>query len=158
LDPELLATYLALAGASRNVTSAQVEELVQQLTRIIAAAVERGEFAVADPALGPCRLTPVHRASAHDGKAPAPGELADSCLHAREHDVVHRVEVRMRAELLALVDRLEYLDRDLGWERHVTEDVADVDAPRERDRYGHDLEVERLVEPERVGECLPRGS
>ena len=48
-DPELFATYVALASDTRQVISAHVEELVQQLARIISAGVERGEFAGADP-------------------------------------------------------------------------------------------------------------
>jgi AcrR family transcriptional regulator len=49
-DPELFATYVGLAAESREVITAHVEELVGQLTRIVADGVERGEFGVADPA------------------------------------------------------------------------------------------------------------
>jgi AcrR family transcriptional regulator len=48
-DPEMFATYVALAGESREVIRAHVEELVRQLTGIISAGVEHGEFAVANP-------------------------------------------------------------------------------------------------------------
>ena len=49
-DPELFATYVRLAGESREVITAHVEELVEQLTRIMSDGVEDGEFAVEDPA------------------------------------------------------------------------------------------------------------
>lgn len=49
-DPELFATYISLAGEAREVVAAHVECLVQQVTRIIADGVARGEFSVSDPA------------------------------------------------------------------------------------------------------------
>jgi AcrR family transcriptional regulator len=48
-DPELFATYVGLAGESREVITAHVEALVEQLARIVAGGVEQGEFAVANP-------------------------------------------------------------------------------------------------------------
>jgi AcrR family transcriptional regulator len=48
-DPELFATYLALAAEARAVVQAHVDHLVGQLAQIIADGVARGEFAVADP-------------------------------------------------------------------------------------------------------------
>jgi AcrR family transcriptional regulator len=48
-DPELFATYVQLAGESREVISAHVEGLVAQLTRIIASGVERSELEASDP-------------------------------------------------------------------------------------------------------------
>ena len=48
-DPELFATYLALAAETRAVVKAHVDDLVGQIARIIADGVARGEFAVADP-------------------------------------------------------------------------------------------------------------
>jgi AcrR family transcriptional regulator len=48
-DPELFATYMALAGEAREVVAAHVDLLARQLTRIIADGVAQGEFAVADP-------------------------------------------------------------------------------------------------------------
>ncbi len=48
-DPELFATYQALFGESRDVTTEHVETLADQVSRIIADGVERGEFAVEDP-------------------------------------------------------------------------------------------------------------
>lgn len=48
-DPELFATYIALAGGAREVVAAHVEDLVRQVAKIIADGVARGEFAVADP-------------------------------------------------------------------------------------------------------------
>ena len=50
-DPELFATYVKLAGESREVITAHVGTLTEQLTVIIADAAQQGEFAVADPAV-----------------------------------------------------------------------------------------------------------
>jgi AcrR family transcriptional regulator len=47
-EPELFATYMALASDARAVVDSHVEHLVAQLTRLIADGVERGEFEVAD--------------------------------------------------------------------------------------------------------------
>lgn len=47
-DPELFATYVQLAGESREVITAHVDALTGQLAHIIADGAERGEFAVAD--------------------------------------------------------------------------------------------------------------
>jgi AcrR family transcriptional regulator len=49
-DPELFATYLALAADTRDVVARHITELTDQLARIIGDGVARGEFAVADPA------------------------------------------------------------------------------------------------------------
>lgn len=49
-DPELFATYHAIALESREVVRAHVEHLVGQLTRIIADGAASGEIRVADPA------------------------------------------------------------------------------------------------------------
>ena len=49
-DPELFATYVALAQDARDVVRAHVEKLVAQLARILAEGAERGELAVTDPA------------------------------------------------------------------------------------------------------------
>jgi AcrR family transcriptional regulator len=48
-DPELFATYVQLAGESREVITAHVDALIEQLALIIADGVERGEFAVSAP-------------------------------------------------------------------------------------------------------------
>lgn len=48
-DPELFATYVQIAGESREVITAHVEELVVQLARIIADGVAAGELTAADP-------------------------------------------------------------------------------------------------------------
>jgi AcrR family transcriptional regulator len=48
-DPELFATYLALAAESRAVVRAHVDTLVGQLAQIIADGVAHREFAAADP-------------------------------------------------------------------------------------------------------------
>jgi hypothetical protein len=48
-DPELFATYVQIAGESREVIAAHVETLVGQLARIISDGVEQGEFVAKDP-------------------------------------------------------------------------------------------------------------
>jgi AcrR family transcriptional regulator len=47
-DPELFATYVALAGEAREVIRAHVETLVGQLARIIADGIAGGEFVAGD--------------------------------------------------------------------------------------------------------------
>ncbi len=49
-EPELFATYLALAEEAREVVQAHVAALTGQLARIIADGAATGEFTVADPA------------------------------------------------------------------------------------------------------------
>jgi AcrR family transcriptional regulator len=48
-DPELFATYIALAGQAREVVDRHVDHLVGQIVRILADGNESGEFAVEDP-------------------------------------------------------------------------------------------------------------
>jgi len=48
-DPELFATYVQLAGASREVIAEHVDVLTGQLAQIIAAGVDAGSFATDDP-------------------------------------------------------------------------------------------------------------
>jgi AcrR family transcriptional regulator len=48
-DPELFATYIALAAEAREVVQAHVETLVDQLARIVGDGVAAGEFATGDP-------------------------------------------------------------------------------------------------------------
>jgi AcrR family transcriptional regulator len=48
-DPELFATYVQIAGESREVITEHVSSLVDQLARIIANGIEQGEFDVAEP-------------------------------------------------------------------------------------------------------------
>ena len=48
-DPELFATYVQLAAESREVITAHVGMLVEQLAHILADGAEQGEFAVDDP-------------------------------------------------------------------------------------------------------------
>ncbi|MEO7716907.1 MAG: TetR family transcriptional regulator [Capsulimonas sp.] len=50
-DPELFATYLALAYEAREVVKAHVEILVGQITAIVTDGVARGEFTTPDPAI-----------------------------------------------------------------------------------------------------------
>jgi AcrR family transcriptional regulator len=47
-DPELFATYVEIAGESREVITEHVDRLVAQLARIIADGVTQGAFAVTD--------------------------------------------------------------------------------------------------------------
>jgi AcrR family transcriptional regulator len=49
-DPELFATYFALASQAREVVQAHVDALVGQAARIITDGVARGEFTTGDPA------------------------------------------------------------------------------------------------------------
>jgi AcrR family transcriptional regulator len=48
-DPELFATYIALAGQAREVVDRHVDHLVGQIVRILADGNESGEFVVEDP-------------------------------------------------------------------------------------------------------------
>jgi len=48
-DPELFATYHGMIMEARSAVEAHVEELVAQVTEIIADGVKRGAFAAADP-------------------------------------------------------------------------------------------------------------
>jgi AcrR family transcriptional regulator len=50
-DPELFETYIILALEQADVTAAHVDELVAQLTRIVADGVARGELVSDDPAV-----------------------------------------------------------------------------------------------------------
>ena len=55
-DPELFATYMALAGGAREVVAAHVELLTGQIAQIIAEGQARGEFSVADPDEAACAV------------------------------------------------------------------------------------------------------
>jgi len=48
-DPELFATYTGLAAQARDVIAMHVDDLAEQISRIVADGVERGEFTVTDP-------------------------------------------------------------------------------------------------------------
>ena len=48
-DPELFATYVQLAGASRQVITEHVAALTDQLTRIISDGIDEGAFDAEDP-------------------------------------------------------------------------------------------------------------
>ena len=48
-DPELFATYMALASDSRDVVTAHVDKLQEQVGAIIADGIARGEIAAGDP-------------------------------------------------------------------------------------------------------------
>lgn len=48
-DPELFATYSALVGDARDVVVAHIEALNQQLARILADGIARGELTITDP-------------------------------------------------------------------------------------------------------------
>jgi AcrR family transcriptional regulator len=49
LDPELFATYMALAAESGELVGAHVDELTGQLAQLVRAGVARGTFTSADP-------------------------------------------------------------------------------------------------------------
>ncbi len=76
-----------------------------------------------------------------------------SCICA-DDVVVDLVEVGVLAVALLEVDRLEHLDRDLRRRRHVAEHVADVQAPRQRQRDRQHLQPEHRVEAQQLGEPL----
>src|SRR3712207_3441359 len=61
-------------------------------------------------------------------------EVVERALHLLEHLVVDLVEVGLRAEALAQVDRRADLQRDLRRQRHAAGQVADVDGERRGDR------------------------
>jgi AcrR family transcriptional regulator len=48
-DPELFATYMVLAAEARDVTTAHVDHLIEQVAAIIADGIARGELAKSDP-------------------------------------------------------------------------------------------------------------
>ncbi|HVJ44023.1 MAG TPA: TetR family transcriptional regulator [Dongiaceae bacterium] len=48
-DPELFATYMTLAQEARDVVTAHVEHLIDQVSAIIADGITRGEFREGDP-------------------------------------------------------------------------------------------------------------
>lgn len=48
-DPELFATYSAIAQEARGVVQAHIDELVRQLAQIIESGISSGEFKVSDP-------------------------------------------------------------------------------------------------------------
>lgn len=50
-DPELFETYMILVAEQAEATAAHVDELVEQLTRIVADGVARGELVSGDPAV-----------------------------------------------------------------------------------------------------------
>ncbi|MEU7135334.1 TetR family transcriptional regulator [Streptomyces sp. NPDC046261] len=49
-DPELFATYMVLVGENSGTVERHIETMIGQLARIVAAGVDRGEFAATDPA------------------------------------------------------------------------------------------------------------
>ena len=51
-DPELSATYMELTGDAREVVKANIDTLLEQLTRMIADGLTRGDFAIPDPVAG----------------------------------------------------------------------------------------------------------
>ena len=48
-DPELFATYMVLAQEARDVTTAHVQHLIDQVAAIIADGISRGEIVAGDP-------------------------------------------------------------------------------------------------------------
>lgn len=49
-DPELFQTYIALAAQARDIVTAHVDTLTEQIARIVADGVARDEFTATDPA------------------------------------------------------------------------------------------------------------
>ncbi|MEU5052675.1 TetR family transcriptional regulator [Streptomyces sp. NPDC021096] len=49
-DPELFATYMVLVGENSGTVERHIETMIGQLAGIVAAGVDRGEFAATDPA------------------------------------------------------------------------------------------------------------
>ena len=78
-----------------------------------------------------------------------------SCI-SRDDVVVDLVEVGVVAELLAQVDRRQRLDGDLRRQRDVAEEVADVEAPRQRERDRQHLQAQRLVEQQQLARASRR--
>jgi hypothetical protein len=75
-DPELFATYSAIAEAARGVVQAHVDELVQQLTQIIASGISKGEFKTSNPqqaarAIFQATIRFHHPAHAHEWSDPS---------------------------------------------------------------------------------------
>src|ERR671931_436214 len=83
------------------------------------------------------------------------GERLEGVLHEADDVLVDLVHVGLWPELLLHVDRRQRLDRDLRRQRHVPEQVADVDAPGDRERDRQHLEAQELVELERPRQALP---
>ncbi len=80
------------------------------------------------------------------GKRRSAASALEGLLH-HPHDVlVDLVDIGLGAELLAQVDRRQRLDRDLGGQRDVAEQVADVQPPRERERERQHLQAQQPVE------------
>ena len=77
-------------------------------------------------------------------------ERVERLLHDAGDVVVDLVQVRVVAELLADVDGLEHLDGDLGWQRYVAEEVADVEAPGHGERDWEDLEAEQTIRAQKL--------
>ena len=84
-DPEMFATYLALAQEAREVVSAYKEGLVDQLTAILSDGVAQGEFEVTDTVLMARALFDAtarfhHPAHCEEWSDPNQGERIDTLL------------------------------------------------------------------------------
>src|SRR6266851_4382271 len=71
------------------------------------------------------------RDSPDHGQAPFGGEPIERVLHQPSDVVVDLIYVRAPPKLLPQVNRVEDVDRDLRRQRNVTEEVTDVEAPRQ---------------------------
>jgi hypothetical protein len=68
--------------------------------------------------------------------------------------LVRLVDVGLGAELVAQADGRQRLDGDLGRQRDVAEEVADVETPRSGDRDRQDLQAQQPIEAQQPGERL----
>lgn len=85
-DPELFATYSAIAEAARGVVQAHVNELMGQLSQIIASGIANQEFKVTDPqqaakAVFQATIRFHHPAHASEWSDPAIDSDFDQVLH-----------------------------------------------------------------------------
>ena len=100
----------------------------------------------------------VHRLDAfsYPNQRPATlgGQLVERFLHQPGDLLVDRLNIGVWAEPPVHVDRLEYLNGDLGRQGYMPHQVADVKTPGQRQRHGYDLEAEATVKPKRPGYAL----
>ncbi|MFF4584041.1 TetR family transcriptional regulator [Streptomyces sp. NPDC001388] len=89
-DPELFATYMVLSRESGAVVGEHIADLTGQLTRIIAAGAEAGDFTVADPA------TEARAVFQATGRFHDPGYLGEWERPEAEADFAAVVELLLR--------------------------------------------------------------
>src|SRR5438309_6738743 len=86
--------------------------------------------------------------SAHEREAALGREVVELALHLGEHVTVDLVHVGLLSELVAQIDRRQHLDGDLRGQWNVSEHVADVQAPWDRQGDRQHLQPEGAVDPE----------